>query len=165
MASRGVNKVILVGNLGNDPDMRYMPNGNAVCNISIATSETWKDKQTGEQKEKTEWHRVVMFGKLGEIAGQYLKKGSKVYIEGRLQTRKWQGKDGQDRYTTEIVADNMQMLDSRGGGTADFGGASAGGAPQQSGGTAQSGGDAPQSGGGMPPSSGGNDPFDDDIPF
>ena len=113
---RGVNKVILVGNLGQDPEVRYMPNGNAVANISVATSETWKDKNTGDNQERTEWHRVVLFRRLGEIAGEYLKKGSKVYIEGKLQTRKWQDQNGQDRYTTEIVADQMQMLDSRGGG-------------------------------------------------
>lgn len=117
MASRGVNKVILVGNLGKDPEIRYMPNGNAVANITVATSETWKDKQTGEQKEQTEWHRVTFYRRLAEIAGEYLKKGSKVYIEGRLQTRKWQGQDGQDRYTTEVIANEMQMLDSRGGST------------------------------------------------
>ena len=120
MASRGVNKVILVGNLGNDPETRFFPDGGAVTNASIATSETWKDKQTGEQKEKTEWHRVVFRDRgnyrLGQIAGEYLKKGSKVYVEGRLQTRKWQGQDGQDRYTTEIVVNEMQMLDSRGAG-------------------------------------------------
>ena len=114
---RGVNKVILVGNLGQDPEVRYMPNGNAVANVSVATSETWKDKNTGDNQEKTEWHRVVMFRRLGEIAGEYLKKGSKVYIEGKLQTRKWE-KDGQTHYTTEIVADQMQMLDTRGGGGA-----------------------------------------------
>jgi single-strand DNA-binding protein len=111
----GVNKVILLGNLGRDPETRFMPNGGAVSNLAIATSETWKDKQTGEQKEKTEWHRVVMFGKLAEIAGEYLKKGSKVYIEGQLQTRKWQNQQGQDQYTTEIVVQGfngtMQMLD------------------------------------------------------
>jgi single-strand DNA-binding protein len=116
MATRGVNKVILVGNLGQDPETRYMPSGGAVTNVSIATSETWKDKQSGQPQERTEWHRVVFFNKLGEIAGQYLKKGSKVYIEGSLRTRKWQGQDGQDRYTTEIVASEMQMLDSRQGG-------------------------------------------------
>uniref|UniRef100_UPI00404A54C3 single-stranded DNA-binding protein n=1 Tax=Gallaecimonas sp. GXIMD4217 TaxID=3131927 RepID=UPI00404A54C3 len=116
MASRGVNKVIIVGNLGQDPEVRYMPNGNAVANFTVATSESWKDKQTGEQKEQTEWHRIVMYRRLAEIAGEYLRKGSKVYIEGRLQTRKWQGQDGQDRYTTEIVANEMQMLDSRSGG-------------------------------------------------
>ncbi|RDH45949.1 single-stranded DNA-binding protein [Zooshikella ganghwensis] len=113
---RGVNKVILVGNLGADPEVRYLPNGNAVTNLSIATSEQWKDKQTGQPQERTEWHRVVMFGKLAEVAGQYLRKGSKVYLEGKLQTRKWQAQDGSDRYTTEIVVDisgQMQMLDSR----------------------------------------------------
>jgi single-strand DNA-binding protein len=115
MASRGINKVILVGNLGKDPEVRYMPNGNAVANITLATSETWKDKQSGEQKEQTEWHRVVFYQRLAEIAGEYLKKGSKVYIEGKLRTRKWQDKDGQDKYMTEIIADEMQMLDSRGG--------------------------------------------------
>ncbi len=119
---RGVNKVILVGNLGQDPEVKYMPNGNAVANISVATSETWKDKNTGDNQERTEWHRVVMFRRLGEIAGEYLKKGSKVYIEGKLQTRKWQDQNGQDRYTTEIVADQMQMLDSRGGGMGDSAG-------------------------------------------
>ena len=112
MASRGVNKVILVGNLGQDPDVRFTPNGKAVANITIATSESWKDQQ-GQMQEKTEWHRVVMFGKLAEIAGEYLKKGSQVYVEGKLQTRKWQDQSGQDRYTTEIVAQEMQMLDSR----------------------------------------------------
>ena len=119
MASRGVNKVILIGNLGQDPEVRYMPNGGAVCNITVATSETWKDKNTGENQEKTEWHRVVMFRRLAEIAGEYLKKGSKVYLEGRLQTRKWQDQQGQDRYTTEIVADQMHMPHSRSG-NADF---------------------------------------------
>jgi len=112
--ARGINKVILVGHLGNDPDVRYMPSGGAVTNISVATTESWKDKTSGEKQERTEWHRVVMFGRLGEIAGEYLKKGSQVYIEGRLQTRKWQGKDGNDRYTTEIVANDMQMLGSKG---------------------------------------------------
>ncbi len=112
--ARGVNKVILIGNLGRDPEVRYTPNGVAVANITIATSESWKDKQSGETQERTEWHRVVMFARLGEIAGEYLRKGSKVYIEGRLQTRKWQDKGGQDRYTTEILADSMQMLDSKG---------------------------------------------------
>ena len=115
MASRGINKVILVGNLGKDPEVRYMPNGGAVANITLATSESWKDKQSGEQKEQTEWHRVVFYQRLAEIAGEYLKKGSKVYIEGKLRTRKWQDKDGQDKYMTEIIADEMQMLDSRGG--------------------------------------------------
>jgi single-strand DNA-binding protein len=113
--ARGINKVIIVGNIGGDPDVRYMPNGNAVTNVTIATSETWKDKQTGQNQERTEWHRVVFFNRLGEIAGEYLRKGSKVYVEGALRTRKWQGQDGTDRYTTEIVASEMQMLDSRGG--------------------------------------------------
>ena len=113
MASRGVNKVILVGNLGNDPETRAFPSGDMVTNITLATSETWKDKQTGQPQERTEWHRVVFHRRLAEIAGEYLHKGSKVYIEGSLKTRKWQGKDGQDRYTTEIVAREMQMLDSR----------------------------------------------------
>lgn len=113
--SRGINKVIIVGNLGADPEVRYTQGGNAVATISVATSESWRDKQTGETQEKTEWHRVVLFSRLGEIAGEYLKKGSKVYIEGRLQTKKWQDPDGQDRYTTEIIAGEMQMLDGPGG--------------------------------------------------
>ena len=113
--ARGVNKVILIGNLGRDPEIRYMPNGGAVANLALATSEVWKDKNTGEQQEKTEWHRVVLFRRLAEIAGEYLKKGSKVYIEGKLQTRKWQDNQGQERYTTEIIGDELQMLDSRGG--------------------------------------------------
>ncbi len=150
MAQRGVNKVILIGNLGSDPEVKYMPSGDAVANLSLATSETWKDKNSGEMKEKTEWHRVVLFGKVAEVAGQYLKKGSKVYIEGQLQTRKWQGQDGQDRYTTEVVVrgfnGSMQMLDSRGG---DF-------AP------AQTGGGAPAS---KPQPAMVDDGFDDDIPF
>jgi single-strand DNA-binding protein len=112
--ARGINKAILIGNLGGDPETRQTAGGNAVTNFRIATSENWRDRQTGEQQERTEWHRVVLFGKLGEIAGEYLRKGSKVYIEGRIQTRKWQGQDGQDRWTTEIVANEMQMLDSRG---------------------------------------------------
>jgi single-strand DNA-binding protein len=113
--ARGVNKVILIGNLGRDPEVRYSPNGSAVANVTLATSESWKDKNSGEKQEKTEWHRVVFFGRLAEIAGEYLKKGSQVYVEGRLQTRKWQDKDGHERYTTEIVANEMQMLGSRGG--------------------------------------------------
>ena len=117
--ARGINKVILIGNLGADPEVRYMPSGGAVANVRLATTDSWKDRQSGDQQERTEWHRVVFFGRLGEIAGEYLRKGSKVYVEGRLQTRKWQGQDGQDRYTTEIVANDMQMLDSRGG-TAAF---------------------------------------------
>ena len=114
--ARGINKVILVGNLGADPDTRYMPSGKAVTNIRIATSESWKDKQTGDQQERTEWHSIVMYDKLGEIAAEYLRKGSQVYIEGKLRTRKWQDKEGKDRYTTEIIADQMQMLGGRGGG-------------------------------------------------
>ena len=113
MSSRGINKVILIGNIGKDPDVKYMPSGEAVANITVATSEAWKDKTTGEQVERTEWHRVVFFRRLAEVVGEYLKKGSKVYIEGKLQTRKWQGQDGQDRYTTEIIANEMQMLDGK----------------------------------------------------
>ena len=113
--ARGINKVILIGNLGADPETRHTPSGSAVTNIRVATSESWKDKQTGEHQERTEWHQVVIWNRLGEVAGEYLRKGSKVYIEGSLRTRKWQGQDGQDRYTTEIVASDMQMLDSRGG--------------------------------------------------
>ncbi|MBV1790326.1 single-stranded DNA-binding protein [Marinobacterium sp. D7] len=113
--ARGINKVILIGNLGGDPEVRYMPSGNAVTNVTLATSESWKDKQSGQQQERTEWHRVVFFNRLAEIAGEYLRKGSKVYVEGSLRTRKWQGQDGQDRYTTEIVASELQMLDGRGG--------------------------------------------------
>ncbi len=159
MASRGINKVILVGNLGNAPEMRYMPNGTAVANLTIATSETWRDKGTGEQREKTEWHRVVILGKLAEVAGQYLTKGSQVYIEGQLQTRKWQDQSGQDRYSTEVVVQGygaaMQML---GGGKGQDQGA------QQQGGWGQ-----PQQ-----PAHLSNQPqqyneppmeFDDDIPF
>ena len=115
----GINKVILVGNLGGDPEVKYLPSGGAVTNITIATSETWKDKNTGEKQERTEWHRVVFFNKLAEIAGEYLKKGSKVYVEGALRTRKWQDQSGQDRYTTEIVANEMQMLGSNSSGTSD----------------------------------------------
>lgn len=113
--ARGVNKVILIGNVGNDPEVRYTPNGNAVANLSVATSEYWKDKQNGSQQERTEWHRIVLFNRLGEIAGEYLRKGTKVYIEGGLRTRKWQDKSGNERYTTEIIASEMQMLDPKGG--------------------------------------------------
>lgn len=155
--ARGVNKVIIVGNLGQDPEIRYMPSGGAVANLRIATSDTWKDKATGEAQERTEWHRVVMFGRLGEIAGEYLRKGSKVYIEGRLQTRKWQDNSGQDRYTTEIVANEMQMLDARGGAGGDFAG---GGQQQRS---------APQQQKQQQPAMAGMPEeladFDDDIPF
>ena len=166
--ARGVNKVILIGNLGQDPDTRYTPNGNAVVNLSMATDESYKDRQTGQLVPKTEWHRIVMFGKLAEIAGQYLRKGSKVYIEGKLQTRKWQNKEGQDVYSTEVVVDingQMQMLDSRGG---DGGGASQGapaGRPQQST-QAPAQNQQPQS---QQPAQGGMpepiDDFDADIPF
>ncbi|OCF96021.1 single-stranded DNA-binding protein [Gilliamella sp. wkB308] len=119
MANRGINKVILVGNLGQDPEVRYMPNGSAVANFSVATSESWKDKQTGENRDRTEWHRVVVFGKLAEIAGEYIKKGTQVYLEGQLQTRKWQDQTGNDRYTTEVVVNpiggTLQILSSRNG--------------------------------------------------
>ena len=130
--ARGINKVILVGNCGQDPETRYTAGGNAITNLSIATSDSWKDKQTGQMQERTEWHRVVFFNRLAEIAGEYLKKGSKVYVEGKLQTRKWQDQQGQERYTTEIVASEMQMLDSRGEGQqgAGYGGANMS-APQQ----------------------------------
>jgi single-strand DNA-binding protein len=150
--ARGINKVILIGNLGQDPETRYMPSGGAVTNVTLATSESWKDKNSGEQQERTEWHRVVFFNRLGEIAGEYLKKGSKVYVEGSLRTRKWQGQDGQDRYTTEIVANEMQMLDSRGGSTSFD-------APQSQ---AMS---RPQSAPSPAPSSMPDNDFDDDIPF
>lgn len=146
MAARGINKVIIVGNLGQDPETRYMPSGSAVTNMTVATNEVWKDKQTGEQKERTEWHRVAMFGRLAEIAAEYLRKGQQVYIEGKLRTRKWQDKQGQDRWTTEIIADEMQMLGGGRGGS---------GAPASQGSAAPSG---PAPG----PSS---DDFDDDIPF
>ncbi len=145
--ARGINKVILVGNLGADPETRYMPSGSAVTNLSVATSESWKDKQTGEQKDRTEWHKVAMFNRLAEIAAEYLRKGSQVYIEGKLRTRKWQDRDGNDRWTTEIIADEMQMLGGRGGG---------GSAPMSSGQSS-----APSS---APPQAGPDD-FDDDIPF
>ena len=125
--SRGVNKVILVGTLGRDPEVKYMPSGGAVTNVSLATSESWKDKQSGEKKEITEWHRVVFFNKLAEIAGEYLRKGQQVYIEGSLRTRKWQGQDGQDRYTTEIEATDLTMLGNKSQGTSDMGSMNAGG--------------------------------------
>jgi len=116
MATRGVNKVILIGNIGKDPEVKYFPNGDAFCNLTLATSESWNDKSSGEKKEKTEWHNVVFTRKLAEIVGQYVKKGSKLYVEGSLRTRKWQDKEGQDRYTTEILVNDMQMLDGKGGG-------------------------------------------------
>ena len=156
--ARGINKVIIVGNVGGDPETRYMPSGSAVTNLTVATNESWKDKQTGEQKERTEWHRVAMFNRLAEIAAEYLRKGSQVYIEGKLRTRKWQDKSGQDRYTTEIIADEMQMLGGRGGsgGSGNFGGDAPSGGGQQGGG---------QQGGGNAPPQPGPDDFDDDIPF
>ena len=168
MASRGINKVILVGNLGQDPEVRYTPNGGAITTISIATSESWKDKNTGQTQEKTEWHRVVFFGKLAEIAGEYLRKGSQVYVEGKLQTRKWQDKQGQDRYTTEVVVDGfngvMQMLGGRGDGGqgGQSGGYQGGGQRQQQAAPAQAPQQAPQA---APADNGFNDSFDDDIPF
>jgi single-strand DNA-binding protein len=155
-----VNKVILVGNLGADPETRYTPNGDQITNCRIATTDSWKDKATGERREATEWHRVVFFGKLAEIAGQYLKKGSQVYVEGRLRTRKWQDKDGQERYTTEISADAMQMLGRReGGGSPEYDQRSSS-APASGGGRSSS---APSRS--APPPSGGLGDFEDDIPF
>jgi single-strand DNA-binding protein len=154
--ARGINKVIIIGNVGGDPETRYMPSGSAVTNLTVATNESWKDKQTGEQKERTEWHRVAMFNRLAEIAAEYLRKGSQVYIEGKLRTRKWQDKSGNDRYTTEIIADEMQMLGGRGGsggGGGNFGGGSKGGSQGGS-----------QDSGNVPPQPGPDD-FDDDIPF
>jgi single-strand DNA-binding protein len=152
--ARGINKVILVGNLGQDPETRYMPSGGAVTNFTLATNESWKDKQSGEQKERTEWHRVAMFNRLAEVAAEYLRKGSQVYVEGKLRTRKWQDRDGHDRYTTEVIADEMQMLGGRGG-SFESGGGSSG---------AASGGGAQGSSGG-PPNPPPADDFDDDIPF
>ena len=172
--ARGINKVILIGNVGQDPEVKYMPSGGAVTNLSVATSETWKDKNTGQPQEHTEWHRVVFFNRLGEIAGEYLRKGSKVYVEGSLRTRKWQGQDGSDRYTTEIVASEMQMLDGRG----DNSNNDAGGgnynqnyAPQQrpaapQNAPAKQGGFSQQAPANNPPQQpAGFDSFDDDIPF
>jgi len=154
--ARGINKVILVGNLGKDPETRYMPSGKAVTNFSIATSESWKDKQTGEQKEQTEWHNIVMYDRLAEIAAEYLRKGSQVYVEGRLRTRKWQDKEGRDRYTTEIIANEMQMLGSRAGG---------GGMGTESRAEPRPAAPAERGGGAPAPSSSARDEFDDDIPF
>ena len=154
--ARGINKVILVGNLGKDPETRYMPSGSAVTNLTLATSESWKDKQSGEQQERTEWHKIAMFGRLAEIAAEYLRKGSQVYIEGKLRTRKWQDKEGKDRYTTEIVADEMQMLGGKGGAGASAGAGAAMGAGAGAGG----GGRAAVNDSGGPPGD-----FDDDIPF
>jgi single-strand DNA-binding protein len=178
--ARGINKVILVGNLGADPETRAMPSGTTVANLRIATSESWRDKQSGEQQERTEWHRVVLFGRLGEVAAEYLKKGSQVYIEGSLRTRKWQDKSGVERYSTEIVGNDMQMLGGRGGGGAAGagpGGGGGGGYDRGSGGGSgsPSGGRGGSSGGGGDPfpeyshsdapSGGKGDDFDDDIPF
>ncbi len=150
--ARGINKVILIGNLGADPEVRYSAAGSAVTNARLATTDQWKDRQSGEQQERTEWHRVVFFGRLAEIAGEYLKKGSKVFVEGRLQTRKWQGQDGQDRYTTEIVVNDMQMLDGRG----DMAGGGS-----RSAATHESADSAPTESQATAPV----DDFDDDIPF
>jgi single-strand DNA-binding protein len=181
--ARGINKVILVGNLGADPETRAMPSGTTVANLRIATSESWRDKQSGEQQERTEWHRVVLFGRLGEIAAEYLKKGSQVYIEGSLRTRKWQDKQGTERYSTEIVGNDMQMLGGRGGGGGMAGGAGSGASASGAGsgqsgsagagtGTGTGGGaggrgeaypEYSQSGEGS--AGGGRDDFDDDIPF
>ena len=147
--ARGINKVILIGNLGADPETRYMPSGAAVTNLRVATNESWKDKQTGEMKDRTEWHNVAMFNRLAEIAAEYLRKGSQVYIEGKLRTRKWQDRDGNDRYTTEVIADEMQMLGGRGG-------------PGGSGSSGFDSGPSPSSGSAPRP---GPDDFDDDIPF
>ncbi len=163
-----VNKVIIVGNLGRDPETRYMPNGEAVTNVAVATTESWKDKNSGEKKEITEWHRITFYRKLAEIAGQYLKKGSSVYIEGRLQTRKWTDKENVERYTTEIIADSMQMLGGRpgAGGSApmddDYG--SSAPAPRQSAGGSSGGSSSPARPASKPPASNFND-MDDDIPF
>jgi single-strand DNA-binding protein len=177
--ARGINKVILVGNLGADPETRAMPSGTTVANLRIATSESWRDKQSGEQQERTEWHRVVLFGRLGEIAAEYLKKGSQVYIEGSLRTRKWQDKQGTERYSTEIVGNDMQMLGGRGGG-GGMGGGSGGGASGSGAGFSQGGGAGAGAGGGgrggdpFPEYShsdsgasggGAREDFDDDIPF
>ncbi|HEX4388481.1 MAG TPA: single-stranded DNA-binding protein [Steroidobacteraceae bacterium] len=160
--ARGINKVILIGNLGADPETRAMPSGTTVANLRVATSESWRDKQTGEQQERTEWHRVALFGRLAEVASEYLRKGSQVYIEGSLRTRKWQDKQGNERYSTEIVGNEMQMLGGRGGGAGA-------GAP---GGSGTRGAEAPafaeESGGGAGGGGGGgsrSEEFDDDIPF
>ena len=168
--ARGINKVILVGNLGQDPEVRYLPSGGAVTNISLATAESWKDKQTGQPQERTEWHRIVFFNRLAEIAGEYLKKGSQVYVEGKLQTRKWQDQSGQDRYTTEIVANEMQMLGGRAGMGGDQGYAPNAGAAQPA--ASQPYAPQPQSAPAPAPQSApapaapqGMDSFDDDIPF
>jgi single-strand DNA-binding protein len=174
MATKGVNKVILVGHLGNDPEVRYMPNGNAVANLSLATSESWKDQQ-GNPQEKTEWHRLTMYKRLAEIAGEYLKKGSQIYVEGKLQTRKWQDQQGNDKYTTEIVVENLQMLGGRSEGAQNNNGFQRGNnqgsqqAGNRSNANAASGGSANAGNNGVPPQT---PPlaepdfdFDDDLPF
>lgn len=167
MAKGTLNKVILIGNLGADPEVRYMPNGNAVANLNVATTESWKDKQSGQQQERTEWHRVTYYQRIAEICGEYLRKGSKIYVEGQIRTRKWQDKDGQDRYTTEIIGDQMMMLDGKGSGGGTSRESEDYGAPYS----------PPQPNRGSsnrptppPPAqesgfSGGLDDFDDDIPF
>ena len=161
---RGVNKVILVGNLGNNPDVRYSADGRAIANVSLATTYSWKDKNSGEQQDRTEWHRVVFFNRLAEIVSEYLKKGAQVYVEGRLQTSKWQDQSGTDRYTTEIVASEMQMLGGRsGGGTADYGEASSGGGQQQRPAVKQAA--APRGNSAPAPAPPMMDDLDDDIPF
>jgi single-strand DNA-binding protein len=157
--ARGINKVILIGNLGADPETRAMPSGTTVANLRVATSESWRDKQSGEQQERTEWHRVALFGRLAEIAAEYLKKGSQVYIEGSLRTRKWQDKQGNERYSTEIIGNELQMLGGRGGG-----GAAAAGAPERAGGAAPAYAEEHSGGGGGAPAARGEE-FDDDIPF
>lgn len=174
---RGINKVTLVGHLGRDPEVRYMPSGGAVATVSLATTDSWRDKQTGEMKEQTEWHRCVFFNRLGEIAGEYLKKGSLVYVEGQLRTNKWQGQDGQDRYTTEVIVREMRMLDRRGGGEGPYdrntagagqpptGGASAPAAGAFQGSAAPSPGTGVPGGGQPSPAAPVADDFDDDIPF
>ncbi|WP_324317848.1 single-stranded DNA-binding protein [Povalibacter sp.] len=159
--ARGINKVILVGNLGKDPEVRYMPSGKAVTSFSIATSESWTDKSTGDKQERTEWHNIVLFDKLGEIAGEYLRKGSQVYIEGSLRTRKWQDKEGKDRYTTEIVGRDMQMLGSRGG----AGGGSGGGGGFESRGSGEARQSRPAAVEDRGAPAGDEGGFDDDIPF
>ncbi|ANX02900.1 single-stranded DNA-binding protein [Immundisolibacter cernigliae] len=166
--ARGINKVILIGNLGKDPEVRYTAGGSAVANLRIATTESWKDKQTGEKKEATEWHSVVLFGKLGEIAGEYLKKGRTVYIEGRLQTRKYQDKEGVERYSTEIVASDMQMLgggEGRGEGGGSYGGRQSGGEEPAWGGAAPAAGGRQGGGASKPAADDFGGDFDDDIPF
>jgi single-strand DNA-binding protein len=159
--ARGVNKVILVGNLGADPETRSMPSGTTVTNIRIATSESWKDKASGAQQERTEWHSVALFGRLGEIAAEYLRKGSQVFVEGKLRTRKWQDKTGNDRFTTEIIADNMQMLGGRAGGGAGAGGGGAAGGAERGSSPPPARDEYDQT----PAPAGGKDDFEDDIPF